>query len=152
METLNAYGELKSRPESLDIIFDYYNRLDFSKINQLAESADIGRFALRVSAIELMITDFIIGKNLSLEESKKFLQGISRKYEEKSVNEAELLGLGKLTSAFMAANVINQQVPLKNKINEKDDLEKFTAHILLVKNDFVDIIINQIVNPNFLNR
>lgn len=33
--TLNAYETFKSRPESLDVTFDYYTSLDFSQINQL---------------------------------------------------------------------------------------------------------------------
>ncbi|MDO6439436.1 hypothetical protein Q4534_18570 [Cyclobacterium sp. 1_MG-2023] len=147
MVTLNAYGELKSRPESLNIIFDHYNRMDFSQINKLGESAEIGRFALRVSAIELMLTDFSLDKTLSLEESEKILEGVSRKYTEKSVNEEELLGLGKLTTAFLAANVFNGQPTLKNKIYKKNELENFVANIRVISNDFVDNIINQINYP-----
>mgnify|MGYP003631367297 CR=1 FL=1 len=147
MVTLNAYGQLKSRPESLQLILEYYNGMDFSQINRLGESAEIGRFALRVSAIELMITDFSLEKNLSLEESEKLLEGVSKKYAEKSVNETELLGLGKLTTAFLAATVINGQATLKNRINEKEELDRFVANIQVVNKDFVDIIINQISNP-----
>lgn len=147
MVTLNAYGQLKSRPESLDLILEYYNGMDFSQINRLGESAEIGRFALRVSAIELMITDFSLEKNLSLEESERLLEGVSKKYAEKSVNETELLGLGKLTTAFLAANVINGQATLKNRINEKEELDRFVANIRVVNKDFVDIIISQISNP-----
>lgn len=147
MVTLNAYEVLKSRPESLDLIFDYYNRMDFSQINQLKESAEVGRFALRVSAIELMITDFSLKKNLSLEESDNLLEVLSRKYAEKSVNETELLGLGKLTTAFLAANVMNGQAELKNRIDEKEELGRFLADIRAVSNDFVDKIISEINNP-----
>lgn len=144
MVTLNAYGQLKSRPESLKLILEFYNGMDFSQINRLEESAEIGRFAFRVSAIELMITDFSLERNLSLEESEKLLEGVSKKYAEKSVNETELLGLGKLTPAFLAANVINGQATLKSRINEKEEFGRFVANIQVVSKDFVDIIINQI--------
>lgn len=147
MVTLNAYRELKSRPESLNLIFDHYNRMDLSQINKLGESAEIGRFALRVSAIELMITDFSMDRKLSPEESEKILEGISRKYKEKSVNEVELLSLGKLTTAFLAANLMNGQDHLKNRISEKEELDRFVTNIRAVNNDFVDKIINQISNP-----
>jgi|GEM_PF-3036031 len=144
LETLNAYEEFKARPKSLNIIFDYYANMDFSQINQLAKSADIGRFSLRISAIELMFADLSLEKSVSLEESEKFLEGISKKYAEKSVNEPELMGLGKLTTAFLAANLMKKQDQLKNRIEEKEELDRFISNILTVSDDFVDKIINEI--------
>ncbi len=57
------------------------------------------------------------------------------------------MALGKLTTAFLAAHMMNGQAELKHKIEEKDELDKFVANIRLVSNDFVNIIINQISNP-----
>lgn len=142
--TLNAYKEFKSRAESLNILFDYYISLDFSQINQLKVSSEIGRFSLRVSAIELMITDLTLKRDLSIEESKQILNGISKKYDEKSVNNTELMGFGKLTTAYLAATIINNQYELKNKIQEKEELNSFVSNIRMVSNDFVDKVLNEL--------
>lgn len=144
LETLNAYRAFKARPESLRVIYEYYKDLDFSRINQLKKSSEIGRFSLRISGIELMMTDISLEKGLSLEESKKILVVLSEKFDEKSINESELMGLGKLTTAFLAANLMNGQSQLKNKIEEKEELGKFVSNIRSVSSDFVDQIINEL--------
>ncbi|WP_377061213.1 hypothetical protein [Negadavirga shengliensis] len=144
LETFNAYKELKSRDEGLNIIFDHYSNLDFSQINQLKVSAEIGKFSPRISGLELMMTDFSLGRNLSMEESEQFLRVVSKKYDEKLVNEHELMGRGKLTTAFLAANIMNGQNSLKNKFQSEEELNRFLSNIRIISNDFIEEILNQL--------
>lgn len=142
--TLNAYREFESRIGSFNTIFDYYSNLDFSQINQLKEDHEVGHFSLRLSALELMMTDLSLKNQIPASDSLEYLKGISRKYNEKSVNEAELKGFGKLTAAFLAANMINGQAELKGRLTKegKANLSSFVSNINLVSEDFIDELLN----------
>ncbi|MCF0069256.1 hypothetical protein LZD49_02155 [Dyadobacter sp. CY261] len=101
LEDFNGYLEFKRRPDAMKALREVYFREDFSKLQSMPDSAEMGAYSLKWIGLELIMSDEALLTQMSSHEKIDFLKRWHRQLLVKQNYRDVFGGISDATSAYI---------------------------------------------------
>lgn len=106
-KNFNGFISLKKRSDAGSIILEGYKRINAESVTTFKSEGDKGEFTMHLSAIEILIANDDILKQLKQNHKKEILKEILRKNHGKEQYKDIFGALGKLTLVYTASKILD---------------------------------------------
>jgi hypothetical protein len=106
LEGFNGFLEFKKRPDAMKALCDVYFREDFSKVESMPDSAEMGAYSLKWIGVELIMSDEVLLNQMSALEKVDFLKRLHSQLLLKQRYRDVFGGISDAVSAYIFDKVL----------------------------------------------
>jgi len=107
LEGFNGFEEFRKRPDAMKAACNVYCKEDFSRIETMADSAEMGAYSLKWIGVELIMCDDALLSQMSSQEKIDFLKRLHAQLRAKQRYRDVFGGISDAVSAFIFDKVMH---------------------------------------------
>lgn len=107
LEGFNGFEEFRKRPDAMKAVCNVYCKEDFSRIETMADSAEMGAYSLKWIGVELIMCDDALLSQMSSQEKIDFLKRLHAQLRIKQRYRDVFGGISDAVSAYIFDKVMH---------------------------------------------
>lgn len=144
LEGFNGFEEFKRRPDAMKTACDVYFRENFSRIEALADSAEMGAYSLKWIGLEIIMSNEQLLGQISSQEKTDFLKRLHAQLLIKQRYRDVFGGISDAVSAYIFYKVIHSLGigVLENQF-DSDTIKSFRNRLILKNIEPIELLLRK---------
>ncbi|WP_188928756.1 hypothetical protein [Dyadobacter endophyticus] len=144
LEGFNGFLEFQKRPEAMKALCDVYFSEDFSKVETMPDSAEMGAYSLKWIGVELIMSDERLLNQMSSLEKVDFLKRLHLQLLVKQRYRDVFGGISDGTSAYIFDKVMHSMgIEILEDEFEPDTIRPFQNRLILRPAEPLALLLNK---------